>query len=115
MKNNFHEYVGIQDALEKYKAFCLEDYFPWAKDYKLPDMDVDLPCIKKKAKIQTLILNKNPIFMKLSDGSQLYFTHDEFKRIKGTPENGKTMSYELIRLANDKSNIPSKIKNCYII
>jgi hypothetical protein len=53
--------------------------------------------------------------MKLSDGSQLYFTHDEFKRIKGTPENGKIMSYELIRLANDKSNLPSKIKNCYII
>jgi hypothetical protein len=25
------------------------------------------------------------------------------------------MSYELIRLANDKSNLPSKIKNCYII
>ena len=111
----FQEYVAVCDVLEHLPAFCVENYFPWVKNFKLPNLNLDLPCIKKEAKIQILQYKKTPIFMQLSDGSKLFFTLDEFKRIHGNPEVGKTIRYEMIRLQNDNTTIPSMIRSCVII
>lgn len=111
----FQEYVFIKDTLESYKSFCVENYFSWVKDYKLPNLELDLPCIKKQSKIQILQYNKSPIFMQLSDGAKLFFTIDQYKRIDGKPEVGKTIHYEMIRLPEDNSQQPSQIKYCKII
>lgn len=111
----FQEYVAVCEFLEQLPAFCIENYFPWVSNFKLPDFNLDLPCIKKEAKIQILQYKKTPIFMHLSDGSKLFFTLDEFKRIHGNPEVGKTIRYEMIRLQNDNTLLPSMIKSCEII
>ena len=43
------------------------------------------------------------------------FTADEFKRIDGKPEIGKTQSVSMQRLQSDSSGSPSKIVSCKVI
>ena len=111
----FSEYLKILDALDHIGSFVVENHFNWVKEFQMPNMELDLPCVKKTAKIQILQYKKTPIFMQLSDGSQLFFTLDEFRRIKGKPEVGKTVNYEMLRLADDKSSAPSMLKSCIIV
>ena len=58
---------------------------------------------------------KNPIFVQLEDGTKLYFTWDEFKRIEGTPEHGKKMLVIMQRREDDNSPTMSQIQKCKII
>jgi hypothetical protein len=51
-----------------------------------------IPQTKRSGKIRFIERNKNPIRVQLSDGTWLYFTLDEFNRIKEEPEVGKTMT-----------------------
>jgi len=113
MINNFQEYVNIKDGLVKYGAICVEDY-SWAKEFQIPNMELDIPSVTKKGKIIILINKKNPIFVQLDDGSKLFFTNDEFKRIKGVPVIGKTMVAKLFRLPQDHSDKPSPIQSCQV-
>jgi len=77
-------------------------------------MDLGLPTITKSGTIDLMIKNKNPIFVQLSDGSKLFFTHDEFKRIDGEPERGRKMTIVFQRLSNDTSKQPSQIIKCKV-
>lgn len=102
--------------------FYLENYylpknFYWAKEIskKLPQIELDLPCIEKKSVIYDIKSNKNPIVILLQDGSKLFMTIDQFKRISGTPEIGKTLVFTLQRLQKDNSTLPSQIKSCKVI
>jgi len=115
MSSNFQEFVSIRDCLDKIGAFSVDENFDWAKSYVLPNMNLDLPVIEKRAKIHIIIHKKNPIHIKLGDGTKLYFTHDEFRRIKGEPRVGKTMVIKMLRLPHDSSLLPSQIKSCQII
>ena len=114
MYNNFQEYTAINDCVEKFGAICLENNFAWVKNYKLPDMDLNLPQVTKRAKIAILIHRRNPIFVQLDDGSKMFFNKDEYKRIDGKPEVGKIMTVHMIRLPKDKSDLPSQIKYCKV-
>lgn len=56
----------------------------------LPDIDIALPPegtvtpeLKKTGIVKKFIYNKDPITVILDDGSTLYFTYDEYKRIQG--------------------------------
>lgn len=116
MFNNFQEYTIIQDCLDKYGSFCMsENSLSWVKNFILPNFDLGLPSIEKKAKIVLVIQKKNPIYIQLDDGTKLYFTYDEFKRIDGEPVVGKTMAVKLLRLPFDNTDSPSKIQSCRII
>jgi len=114
MFNNFQEYARIQDCIEKYGSFCVDEGFDWVKKFVLPDFDLGLPTVDKKGKITILIKRKNPIFVQLDDGTKLFFTYDEFKRINGDPVVGKTMAVKLLRLPGDTNESPSKIHSCQI-
>lgn len=114
MFNNFHEYAQIQDCLEKYGSFCVEGHFDWAKHYRLPSIELDLPQVEKQGKIVVLHQRQNPISLQLSDGSRLFFSKDEFKRIDGVPEVGRSMKVVMIRLPGDASETPSQIKYCKV-
>lgn len=71
---------------------------------------LSLPAVTRSGRIDTILKNQNPIYVRLSDGSELYFTHDEYrKRIKGNPEVGRTMTVVFQRHPNDGSKVPSKI------
>lgn len=92
------------------------------KPLNLPDIDIALPPegtishqIKKNGLVRQFIYNKDPITVILDDGTTLYFTYDEYKRIKGDkPIIPKLTNFEVIfqRLPTDLSPIPSKILAC---
>ena len=80
----------------------------------LPSLDFGLPALTRSGRIDLLIKERNPIYVQLSDGSKLFFTIDEFRRIKGFPEIGRTMTVVFQRTENDNSDIPSKIDSCTV-
>jgi hypothetical protein len=78
----------------------------------LPGIDIaipnNIPFTKKTGKIQFIERNKNPITIRLSDGTSIYLTWDEFRRIKEEPEIGKTMT--VIFQSKPDTKVPSKIE-----
>jgi hypothetical protein len=80
----------------------------------LPSMDLALPSLTKVGKIALLIKDKNPIMMQMEDGTQLFFTWDQFRRIKGSPGLGKTATVVFQRNPTDRSKMPSKVQSCHI-
>jgi hypothetical protein len=56
-----------------------------------------------------LLSKRNPIYVRLSDGTEANFTYEEWKRIKGEPALGKVMHITFQRHPEDKSAQHSKI------
>jgi hypothetical protein len=54
-------------------------------------------------------MRKNPIYVRLSDGTEAHFTYDEWKKIEGQPALGKTMTILFQRHPEDMSQEHSKI------
>lgn len=74
----------------------------------------EIPTIKKQSPIASVELTKNPIAIYLADGTKLFFTWDEFKRISGDkPCAGKTLYVVMERHPKDTSLQPSKIVKCH--
>lgn len=117
MNSNFKNYLNLIEYIDECGAILVPENFTWAKGIasSLPSINLDLPTIEKKAKIDMIMDKKNPIYMQLSDGSKLFFTHDEYKRIDGKPAQGKTMVVTMQRLNNDNSELPSQIVKCQVI
>jgi hypothetical protein len=114
--DNFKKYIEFQKLIEEKKSICLED-FNWAKEIskQIPNLNIETPSITKKSRIIFIDRNKNPIYIRLKDGSKLYFTIDQYRRIDGKPEIGKEMEFKLQRLSQDKSQNTSQIMSCKII
>ena len=117
MNNNFKEYVNLTEYVERHGAVIFPENFAWAKTIakSLPALNLDIPVMEKRAKIDIIMDKKNPIYVQLSDGSKLFFTYDEFKRIEGHPQRGKTMVVTMQRLGHDQSDLPSQITKCQVI
>jgi hypothetical protein len=91
----------------------------------LPDIDIALPPegtvtpeLKKTGIVKEFIFNKDPITVILNDGTVLYFTYDEYKRIQGDlPLVPKLTRLEISfqTLPTSLSSIPSKINFCKAI
>ena len=80
----------------------------------LPSLDMGLPTVTRSSRIIQVERHKNPIFVMLQDGTKLYFTYDEFKRIKGSePKVGKTLQVVFQRSPDDSSGNHSQIQSCY--
>jgi hypothetical protein len=75
----------------------------------LPSTDMTIPSSVKSGRITTLMLKKNPIYVRLSDGTEASFTYDEYQRIEGEPALGKTMTITFQRQPEDWSRMESKI------
>lgn len=116
MDTNFKKFVEINALVRQHGAIIFPEHFAWAREIgrQLPAIDLDLPTIQKQAKIEYIMDKKNPIYVQLDDGSKLFFTLDEFKRIHGKPQRGKTMVVQMLRLGHDKSDTPSQIKSCHV-
>jgi len=81
----------------------------------LPGIDL-VPTISRCCPITYVERNKNPILVLLSDGTKLYFTWDEFKRIPGEePKVGRMLSVVFQRFPGDDSQEQSQIHRvrCY--
>ena len=117
MNNNFKNYIELIEYVNKHGAVLVPENFAWAKSIarSLPQHQIELPNVEKRGRIEIIMDKKNPIYVQLSDNSKLYFSHDEFKRIEGKPERGKTMIVTMQRLGNDASELPSQIVKCQVI
>lgn len=80
----------------------------------LPTPDLVIPSMERSGKITVLLKNRNPIHVRLSDGTQANFTYDEFRRIKGNPEVGKNMTIRFQRHEKDASGNHSKIDSAEV-
>ncbi len=104
----FREFLDIMPKVEK----------ALNAQVTLPEIDPsilskELPTLEITSKILRIEKNKNPINIMLEDGTSLYLTWDEFKRIPGDkPEIGKSLKVVFQRLSHDKTEKPSKIKYC---
>ena len=75
----------------------------------LPSTDMTLPSVQKTGRIVTLMAKRNPIYVRLSDGTEANFTWDEYNRIEGEPAIGKTMTLIFQRNPEDSTRMYSKI------
>lgn len=91
---------------------------PWKGDdlqtAKNP-VDLGIPSVQRTGRITTLMRTKNPIYIRLSDGTECNFSFDEFKRIQGNPGIGKTMTVIFQRHPEDMSNQFSKIDKAIVL
>ena len=77
----------------------------------LPSLDFALPTVTKTGRVDSLIKNKTPIYIKMSDGTQIFLSPREFDEIKGEPRVGKMMTVIFQRHANDNTLEPSQIQS----
>ena len=80
----------------------------------LPTTDMTIPSVSKEGRITTLLLKKNPIYVRLSDGTEANFTYDEYKRIDGEPALGKVMTIIFQRHPSDSTKMFSKIDKAVV-
>lgn len=76
--------------------------------------DLTVPTIERTGRIVALMGKKNPIFVKLSDGTEAHFGYDEYKRIQGEPAIGKVMTIMFQRHPNDWTQTASKIDKAIV-
>lgn len=80
----------------------------------IPSTNLTIPSNERTGRIEVLMLKRNPIYVRLSDGTETYFSHDEYNRIEGTPELHKTMTVIFQRHPNDASKSNSKIDKAIV-
>jgi hypothetical protein len=80
----------------------------------LPSTDLTIPSVQRTGRITHLMLKKNPIYIRLSDGTECQFSYDEYRRIKGIPELGKTMTVVFQRHPEDFTQQHSKIDHAVV-
>ncbi len=115
MKLNFKNYAEFRGLLELHGALCVEGASDWAQGIRLPALSLDLPTMVRRARIAIVQQKRNPIFVQLGDGTQLFFTYDEFCRLKEKPEVGRMVLVRMTRLPGDASGLPSKIQSFQIL
>jgi len=76
--------------------------------------EFNVPHITKKGHILNIEYNKNPIRIKISDGTQLFLHIDDYKRLNKEPKKGDNISIEFQRNPEDISENPSKINKIFI-
>lgn len=86
-----------------------------APGFNKVDTAITIPSIERTGRITTLLLKKNPIYLRLSDGTEANFSYDEYRRIDGKPELGKTMTIIFQRHPQDHSMNHSKIDKAIVL
>jgi hypothetical protein len=87
----------------------------------LPGLDfvanngLNLPVVKKQGLVKTFIFKKNPITIELADGTKIFLTFDQYKRIEGdlpiVPKH-TNLTIDFQRLPNDNTMNTSQIMKC---
>lgn len=80
----------------------------------LPSTDLTVPSTERTGRITTLLLKKNPIYVRLSDGTEANFSYEEYRRIDGKPELGKTMTLIFQRHPDDQLSGYSKVDKAIV-
>jgi len=86
-----------------------EDLGPYS--YGVPGVDLEIPTVKRSSTIRSVESNRNPIRVSLMDGTTLYLTVDEFRRVNSRTklESGKEITVTFQRREDDSGTAPSKV------
>lgn len=86
-----------------------EDLGPYS--YGLPGVDLEVPSTTRRSKIKSVEKNRNPIRVSLMDGTTLFMTLDEFRRVDSRTklEPGRELAVTFQRRDDDSSDTPSKV------
>ncbi len=84
------------------------------KPLNLPGVSMEIPEMVKSGRVVIFEKHRNPIFVQLSDGTKLYFTYDELKRLPEEPKIGKMMYVTFQRHPKTPLSDFSKITNIKI-
>lgn len=81
--------------------------------FELPK-NLEIPQLERTGTIISLLNKRNPIHVKLSDGTEVNFTYDEWQRVEGEPAVGKVMTIVFQRHPADNSKFHSKIERVIV-
>lgn len=76
-----------------------------------PGVDLELPSVTRRSKIRSINNKKDPIEIRLMDGTAIYLSLDEFNRVDSRTrlEVGREISVTFQRREEDGSPNPSKV------
>lgn len=79
--------------------------------YGVPGVDLEIPSVTRKSRIRFVNNKKDPIEVRLMDGTAIYLSLDEFNRIDSRTkmEVGKEISVTFQRHEGDGSPDPSRV------
>lgn len=108
---NFREYLTMSELKELGICF-LPESFHWAKPYALamPKIDLALPSVSRTSQIMSVQLTRNPIVIEFKDGSKVVCTYDQYRRLGGSVEPGKTATYTMLIGDHGKPMVISSFK-----
>lgn len=94
---NFRGYMTLSELKELGLCF-LPESFNWAKPYALamPKIDLGLPSVTKTSQIMSVQVKKNPIIIEFKDGARVVCSYDQFRRLSGPVEPGRTATYTML-------------------
>jgi hypothetical protein len=73
-----------------------------------------MPSVQRTGRIVGFLEKNNPVYIKLSDGTECSFTNQEMKNIEGKPALGKTMTVIFQRHPDDFTRQYSKIEKAIV-
>lgn len=107
-----HSYVSYTDFTQPPPEGYIGDP-TWMT--KAPAGDVTIPSVERTGRIIELRKNDNPIYIRMSDGTETTMTVDQFKRIEGEePAIGKVMTVVLQRHPSDQSVTRSQVQRAIV-
>ena len=113
MVKRFSEYMKLTELCSEHSVYIPEN-FDWAKSYAsmMPRLDLGLPTITKRSKIYILQANRNPISIHFEDGSKIFCSYDQFRRMPNGLAVGKMAEFTLL---DNGGGSPMVIKSLKII
>ena len=78
----FANFFKLNELCETNSVFIPEG-FDWAKTLAslVSSVNLDIPVIKKQSKIHMIHFRRNPIVVHFSDGSKIFLSNDEYRRV----------------------------------
>ena len=109
-----------QNTVGKHNDFATASFLPAAwtggedfekYSFELPGTNLEVPHVSRKSKIRSVDEKRNPIVVRLMDGTAMYLTVDEFKRIDSRTKlhPGREITVTFQRREGDDGSDPSKI------
>lgn len=111
--HQFYNDPGLESRINGVLTQGGSDHLP---DFSMPrqGQDLTIPQVTKTGVVEIFDWKRNPIYMRLSDGTELTMTYDQFNKIEGKPSVGKTVTVIFQRHPQDFNDQRSKIDKCIV-
>lgn len=80
-----------------------------------PNQDLTIPSVVKTGRVVMIEYKKNPIYVRLSDGTEAFIPYDQYRKMNNPPQKGKVVSITFQRNPADLSPDHSKIESITVL